>query len=528
MNKRKPDAPGPQVADANIRPSAVIDIGATSIRMAIAEIHDGGQIRTLETLAQAVNLGKDSFTQGAISKTTIEECVRVLKSYGQMLKEYQIDSNDRLRVVATSAVREASNRLAFLDRVYIATGLEIEPIDEAEVNRLTYLGVEHLFDTHPALMECQTLVTEVSGGSTETLLVRTRNVVDASTFRMGSLRFRKSMEPFRAPELKVRNIMESQIDRMVRQITAQLDPDVPTEMIALGSDMRFAATQILPDWNGADVASVPLSQLESLTDDLLSLSEEDIVRRYHLSFPDAELVVPALLIYVQLAKGLGLDQLLVTDTSLRDGLFQEMAGSDGLADQFRQQIIRSAVTLGRKFAFDEKHALHVAELAKNLFHQLEPEHQLAPRNEIILYLAGLLHEIGLFVSSRSLHKHTMYLINNSELFGIGKTTQTLLALVARYHRRASPQSRHEGFAALKRDQRILVSKLAAILRVAVALDESRSGRIRELQCGFKHGKLIISVPNVEDLSLEQLALRQNASLFGEVFGREVVLESVRN
>src|SRR5206468_3629688 len=106
------------------RQVAVIDIGTSSVRMAVAEISATGQVRQLETLAQAVNLGKDAFIRGAISKSTVEECVRVLKSYRRILKEYQIENPAQVRVVATSAVREATNRLAFVDRIYIATGFQ--------------------------------------------------------------------------------------------------------------------------------------------------------------------------------------------------------------------------------------------------------------------------------------------------------------------------------------------------------------------------------------------------------------------
>ena len=124
------------------RTVAVIDVGTTSVRMAIAEISPAGIIQILEHLSQAVNLGKDTFTRGRIDRDTIEECVQVLKSYQQILGEYGIQSSDDLRVVATSAVRESTNRLAFLDRIYIATGIEIDPMDEAEISRITYLGIQ--------------------------------------------------------------------------------------------------------------------------------------------------------------------------------------------------------------------------------------------------------------------------------------------------------------------------------------------------------------------------------------------------
>ena len=117
--------------------------------------------------SQAVSLGKDTFSDRGIRKSTIEECVRVLKSYRKILEEYQITNPEHIRVVATSAVREARNRLAFIDRVYIATGMEVEPIDEAEVNRVTYLGVQPYLQDESFCATARTIVTEVGGGSTE-------------------------------------------------------------------------------------------------------------------------------------------------------------------------------------------------------------------------------------------------------------------------------------------------------------------------------------------------------------------------
>jgi exopolyphosphatase/guanosine-5'-triphosphate,3'-diphosphate pyrophosphatase len=148
----------------SVRPVAVIDIGTTSIRMAIAEINDQGGVRTLEKLSQAVSIGKDTFTRGSITKPTIEECVRVLKSYRKVLDEYQSSKSDQIRVVATSAVREATNRLAFIDRIYIATGMHVEPLDEAEVNRLTYLGIQPYLQSEPSLSAARTIVVEIGGG----------------------------------------------------------------------------------------------------------------------------------------------------------------------------------------------------------------------------------------------------------------------------------------------------------------------------------------------------------------------------
>jgi len=506
-----------------VRPVAVIDIGTTLIRMAVAEIDPQGEIRILETLSQAVNLGKDTFTTGTISKTTIEDCVRVLCSYQLVLREFQIVEADQMRVVATSAVREADNRLAFLDRIYIATGIEVEPIDEAEVNRITYLGVQPLLQTEAQLAAAQTVVIEVGGGNTELLIVRGEDVLFAHSYRLGSLRLRETLESYRAPPGQMRGIMQTHIRRAVQQIVQHIDLDGPREMIAIGGDVRFAASQLLPGWEPAQLGRLPVKRLEEFTGRVLSMSERDLSKKYHLNFADTETLGPALLAYVELAQRLRLKHFFVSNVNLRDGLLHDMVSRGVWTEHFNNQIIRSALELGRKFDFDKAHSLQVAKLSQTLFRALQEEHQLAPRFELILYVSALLHEIGLFVSSSSYHKHSMYLIRNSELFGLSENDVLLVSLVARYHRRASPKPTHEGYSMLDRERRVAVAKMAAILRLADALDRSRSSQINDISCNRDDGRLIISVPRADDLTLEQLALKQKGSLFEEIFGMQVEL-----
>jgi len=137
---------------------AVIDIGASSVRMQIAEIGAGGSVRNLESFSQALSVGKDSFSRGRISRDTIEKCVHVLSIYRAKLDEYEITNPDNIRVIATSGVNEAGNRLAFLDRIYVATGFEIGPFDEAELHRITYLGLQPFMQSTPRYFEGETLV----------------------------------------------------------------------------------------------------------------------------------------------------------------------------------------------------------------------------------------------------------------------------------------------------------------------------------------------------------------------------------
>lgn len=509
------------------KPCAVIDVGTTSIRMALAEIDEAGAVHHLSALSQAVSLGKDTFTRGYLEKSTIEECVRVLRSYRRVLAEYGIESPDKVRVVATSAVREASNKLTFLDRIYTATGFQVVPIDEAEVNRITYLGIQPLLRRDPKLHDARTVVTEVGGGSTELLQVQNADVLYAHTYRLGSLRIHQTLEAYHASRASTRRLMETQIQRVIDQVQQQLPAATTEEMICLGGDIRFAARQLIRDWDPDELTRIPVSDLAELTDTVLSLNEDKLVHRYHITFPEAGTLGPALLAYTMMAKAFELKEVIAASINLRDGLLNEMATRGGWNEDFSNQVIRSAFDLGRKFEFDEAHSKQVSKLCGILFQGLRDEHQLDPRYELLLRVAALLHEIGLYISTGAYHKHSMYLIQHSELFGLSRSDVLLVALTARYHRRTSPKPTHTVFTALSRDQRIAVVKMAAMLRVADALEASHSQRLHELKFSREGGRLVISIPQIEDLSLEQLVLKQSGTLFEETFGMPVLLRKFR-
>lgn len=505
---------------------AVIEVGTTSIRMAIAEVVPTGAIRILESLSQGVTLGKDSFTRGELGRQTIEDCVRVLKAYRRKLEEYGIRQVDQVRVVATSAVREALNQMAFLDRIYIATGLTVQPIDEAEVHRITYRSIQPLLAAEPRFTDAHAIICEVGGGSTELLVVERANVKFSHTYRLGSLRLRQSLQGLRTSPGKIREIIELECQQALDDLLQYVPETAGAQLLTLGGEMRFAARQLIEDWESDSLGVIDVARLDALTDEVLGMSEEAVVRRFHLTLPEAETLAPALLINLQLAKLLALDQVTVSVANLRDGLLREMGDQTIWTADFRNQIIHSALELGRKYEFDEAHARHVAELSSALFAALREEHSIDARGELVLYLAALLHEIGAFISHTSLHKHSMYLIENSDLFGLSPADVLLVALVARYHRRASPKPTHREFSTLDRDRRVTVSKLAAILRIAIALDASRTQRVRNITCQRERSRLVIGVPQTEDLSVEQLALRQGRSLFEEIYGFTVHVRTV--
>lgn len=510
-----------------VRPVAVIDIGASAIRLRVAEIGPDGAVRNLESLQHAVHLGKDTFTLGSIQRPTVEECVKILKGFRRIMEEYGITRDDQIRAVATSAVREAENRESFLDRLYMSTRINVEAIEGAEENRLTYIAVHDALRGEADLKHGDVLIVDFGGGSTELLLVQDGRVTFASSYRLGSLRIRETLETYRAPADRVRALLDQHIRRSIDQVHRGVPVKKVDHLVAVSGDAQFAASLLSPNWAHIRMDHLDLKSFSSLADKIGTVAVDELVRKYRIPYQEAETVGAALLCYAQLARVFQVKNVLVPKCSLRDGLLAEIATRGTWTEDFTTQAIHSAMTLGQKYSFDERHAQQVASLSAQLFRELQPEHQLDQRFELLLKIAALLHEIGGFVNDRSHHKHSMYLILNSDLFGLTRRDITLIALVARYHRRAMPRPYHEQYTLLDRDGRLAVTKMAAILRVADALDRNHLQQVRDLSFSREKGQFVITVRDVQDLTIERLALKEKGNMFEEVYGLKIVLRSGR-
>ena len=218
--------------------------------------------------------------------------------------------------------------------------------------------------------------------------------------------------------------------------------------------------------------------------------------------------------------------IIVSAATMRDGLLLELANRvTGKEDgALAAGVIHSATAIAQKYHVDLVHAQTVADVALRLFDEIRPDHGLGPRHRLLLHVAALLHEVGGYVSNRSHHKHSYYLIANSEIFGLNREETVLAAHVARYHRRSGPKPSHQEYMSLPRESRVTVSKLAAILRVADALSRGHVHAPCNLQFQRQGDDLIVCIPNMADLLLEQRAVHAKADMFEDIYGMKVRLE----
>ena len=502
---------------------AVIDIGSNAIRMVVAQLVPEGRLEVLERLQRAVRLGQDTFRTGQLRAQTMRTAISILRDYRHALNTY---GAGRTRAVATSAVREAANADTFVDRVLMATGIEVSVISVAEEGRLTVSAVRQAVG-EKLLKQGDALVVEVGGGSTIMNLLHEGEITASQSLPTGSVRMQEMLSTSTETASQATRLIKRQISSAISTLRGTLPLKDVQVFMAVGGDARWAAAQAGRPIEGTNLRTVSREALDGLLNTCGSCTADELARMHHLPFIEAETITPALLVYQVLLKATGSKEMIVTDVSMRDGILWDLVYStaDHQAAYLYKEVIQSAQTIGQKYCTDMAHAQHTRILAARLFDELAAEHRLSDRHRLLLEVAALLHEIGAFVSGRAHHKHSYYLIANSEILGLTQDELIMVANIARYHRRSRPKPSHVDYMSMSREARMVVNKLAALLRVADALDVSRTQSIRDFRCRIDNNNgFAITLPAGLDLILERRSLAEKADMFQDIYGLDVYLE----
>jgi exopolyphosphatase/guanosine-5'-triphosphate,3'-diphosphate pyrophosphatase len=502
----------------------VIDIGTNSVRAVVAEVFPGEDINVLERASLPVRLGQDTFVKGQLSRRAMNEAIVVLRRYREMLDAYHVD---HVRAVATSAVREASNADAFVDRVFVSAGLDVEIIEPGEEIRLTVSAVRESLGAK-GLGKGHALVADVGGGSALLALLQGGETVSAGSYALGSIRLQESLDTAGETPKRAADMLRHQIGSVVATMGKLLPLKKVRTLIVLGGDARFAAQHVSYSDRQENAHEISAEDFEAFVADCVKFNPDELARKYKLDLSTAETVTPALLVYQSVLHATAAKKLIVSDVSMRDGLVLDLArGASGQGDaEEASSAVRSAIMTVEKFHGDLQHAKHVAQLSLRLFDELQNEHRLPPRCRLLLHIAALLHEVGGFVNGRAHHKHSYYLIAHSEIFGLRTDEREVVANVARYHRRSVPKSSHLPYMSLPRERRVLVSKLAALLRIADALERGHGQQVSDIKIERGEDEIVLHVAGVTDLALERHALENKADLFEDVFGLHVRAEEM--
>jgi exopolyphosphatase / guanosine-5'-triphosphate,3'-diphosphate pyrophosphatase len=520
MNLLKPDSRS-GAADAASLPLrlASVDIGSNAIRLLVGEF-DGP--RTYRVIAQErlpVRLGHDVFRHGSLAPEMADRAVRGLASFRRQMDALQVS---HYRAVATSAVRESWNGEAFVGRVRRATGLELEVITGSEEARLVQIAVRSRIPFAGRLWAA----VDVGGGSVEVMVVSEAGVLWSESHAMGTVRLLEEFDGEGGGAERMRHLM-ADYTATLRLASRQRLHDV-TGLIATGGNIEALAKLVGAETGKDGVSLVPVARLGVLAEEMAALPYAERMRRLDLRPDRADVIVPAAFLYERVARLTGVDVVHVPHVGLKEGVLLDLA-ENVVSHPYHENeqdraTLAGALALGRRFDFDEAHAAQVGRLAVSLFDQLASLHGLGERDRRILLAAAVLHDVGIYISYKRHHKHSLYVLQHSEIADFSPREMLMVANVARYHRKGPPSDDHPDYIRLSENERDRVSMLAALLRLADALDREHLQRVSDVAAAFEGAELLLTVDATGDLALERWALATKADLFRDLFGLDVTLE----
>jgi exopolyphosphatase/guanosine-5'-triphosphate,3'-diphosphate pyrophosphatase len=501
---------------------AIVEIGSTGIRLLVAEITPGGLWKVVDRAGKPVALGRDVFTSGEVSRESFLECLLVLQNYRELLRGWSI-AGENIHIIATSALRVARNRDVFVDRVRHETGFCLSIVEGIEENRLMYLAVRFaLKQDLPLFWRANSMIIEIGGGSTELMLLRRGQMVAAHSLKMGTILIDQQAR------LGMGRSLERYLNENIRNtagfLSAELDLAHVRTFVAAGSDARLVSELAGFELN-ENCRVIERKAFITFAEQIRNYSIEDCVQTLNMPFAEAEGFIPGILFYKIFLEQTDAARVVVPLVSLREGFLIDLArGVDPeVQEEFFSQIVASAVNLGRKYHYDEAHSRHVANLCLELFDALSREHGMNRRERMMLETAAILHDIGMFIKGSGHHKHGQYIVANSEIFGLHREELDIIANVVRYHRSDPPAQGDIEYITLQREDRILVLKMASLLRVADALDRGHTQQIKNITVERRSETVMIHAGGVHDISLELIGIEQKADLFQDVFGYKIML-----
>ncbi len=489
-----------------------IDVGTNAMRMAIGFVDGDRRVHLVEDHREPVRLGAEVFSGGNISSDTAWRAVRALKKFRERLDRHRVE---HLRAVATSALREARNRGRFLERAARFAGIRLSVIGGEEEARLVHLAVAERINLKNKLA----LLIDIGGGSVEISLVNKKRILAAESFKMGAVRLLQILEEKKQGEEDFFRMVQEYVEPALKRFKRAIGKRKIDFCIGVGGNIETLGYLKKRMLDAEDNGYVTRKEIEAILKKLEALTVEERMRRLFLRPDRADVIVPAAIVLHQVLKEAGVSRALIPGVGLKEGILIDLIPEayEERVDLHRDQVLTSALQLGRKYAFDERHAKTVARFAGKLFDLTRRLSQLSEEDRLLLEVAALLHDIGQYVSASGHHKHSFYILQSSPLIGLNPLQRQVVANVARYHRKSLPNMNHIPFKALPPAERKRVEKLAALLRLADALDVEHAGKVAGFSFRKRKRGLVMRLRGGGDMLLERWALARKSNLFEKVF-----------
>ena len=515
---------------------AAIDLGTNSLHMVVVEIEPKlPSFSIIGKEKETVRLGNREPETGNLKLEVMERAIHALARFQEVAKTLNAEA---IIAVATSAIREAPNGRDFLERVKKELGLDVDLISGQEEARRIYLGVLSGME----FAEQPHIIIDIGGGSTELILCDSQEEKVLTSTKVGAVRLSKGFittDPISNSEFDyLQAYTRGKLERSADEIKVKLTHG--TYPCLVGTSGTIETIAAIDARNKLGVEPSTLNGYEFTFSDLQTwihrFRKMDNKERAEIpGMPDrrSEVILGGAIVLQEAMALLNVGSIKICERALREGVIVDWMLKNGfIENRLRYQSSvreRNIVKAAQKFQVNTEHSDRVAEFALSLFDQTQYTlHDWDSKARELLWAAAILHNCGYYVSHSAHHKHSYYLIRNSELLGYNETEIEIIANLARYHRKSAPKKKHENYRNLiHKEHRELVSQLSSLLRIATALDKRQNGAIAKVECKYDSAKREFQVQLFpsdinDDCALELWSLDYSKVVFEEEFDVKLV------
>jgi len=507
-----------------------VDIGTNAVRLLVVRINPNFSYIVISQEKEVVRLGEQEFKDNSLKQQAMERAVFVCKKFAELANTY---GATKIIAVGTSAIREAKNREEFLQKLVNDVGFTVHVISGMDEARLIYLGVSSSID----IGEKKAIFIDLGGGSTEIVIGDQHKVYYSTSLKLGAIRDTAQFigEGWTGPVPdNVCKQLKKHVIENIRAAKARVQ-DYGVRM-AFGSsgtiiNLSEVANKMFRKNENGKQPCLTRKNLKKLTPILSSLSLEERKDLPRINPERADLLVAGAIILEAIMDEFGLEAINISHRELRDGLLVDYLSLFEGFQQLQKAPVRnrSVLHLGRSCNFDEKHAETVAELALQLFDSARKIelHNLEDYERDLLRHAAMLHDVGDFLSFNDHQLHSHYIINNAELSGFDEKEKSIIANIARFHRKKLPSRKNLKASGLDEKSKSVVMVLSTFVRLAEKLDRSHCGVVRKAEFSIiDKDQVLLSFFADTDCSLEEWSIIQNRQAFHEAFAKQLEVHCV--
>lgn len=499
---------------------AAINVGSDFLRMSIAQLNPEGTLNILEDTFLPNNIGKDTFAKQRISPRTIKETCEGLKGFSRLMKDYDVKT---YRAIATSGLREADNSDYIIEQIRLVSRIEVEIINNVQERFYMYKALRNYLAEFDNIDLKDSMIVNITSGGVEVSIYSAQGLKFTEYLKMGPLRIREQLFTLEAKTISFPKLMEEYIESKIYLLKPKIRKMQINKFIGLGNDLQT----IIEICHLDEPAFISKERIEELYHQVLEMNTSQMVEAFDIPLEKAKLLLPAILIFhsfLKTTKGQGIYAPMI---NIRQGILY------GLIDNLynipktlppENDIISSVWYMAEKYGVDKKHASFVEKMSLSLFDKSWQYHKLGDQERLYLQVASILHDSGNYVSLSQHGSHSSNIIKTHSIMGFSDKELELIANIAKYHTTLIPSYSDRSYFILSHNEKVLVSKLSAILKIAESMDISHKQKIYDFEATTTDDTLLLKLFSNKDIVLEKWDIMNNVEFFQEVMGIKIKLK----